>query len=74
MKKNNLRNLAILFLILFSLASYIYLNTTDVATSAPKHSIQVEEEEQVDEKEITLPDVKAIKAVIEKGKRLLPAS
>ena len=74
MKNNNLRKLALIALILFSLASYIYVNTAVIENDAnPQHSIQLEEEEQ-ENKEIMLPDVKAVKAVIEKGRQLLPAS
>ena len=75
MKKNNLRNLALVALILFSLASFIYLNTTiDVPeVPSPEQSVQVEEEDK-ENNDMMLPDVRAIKTILEKGRRMLPAS
>jgi len=60
---------------LSSLFSYIFLNNT-VASSQinPKASMQIEDSSQNTKQEVVLPDVKVIKAIIEKGKDFLPAS
>ncbi|MFT5262589.1 MAG: hypothetical protein ACI8YQ_001325 [Polaribacter sp.] len=75
MKNKNLRNLVLCCLMLFSLSSYIYLNSTVASEqTTAKTSIELEETNQNAKQEVMLPDVKVIKAIIEKGKHLLPAS
>ncbi len=74
MKNKNLRNLILGCLILCSIFSYVYLNSAVVSEQTAKTSIQIVEPDQKAKQEVMLPDVKAIKAIIEKGKHLLPAS
>lgn len=76
MKKKNFHILSLSLLIIFSVASYIYINTAVINDINVLHhsTQQVEDMEQETEKEVMLPDVKAIKTIIENGKRLLPAS
>ena len=75
MKNNNLRNLALLCLVFISLSCYIFLNTTKVEDlNLSEKTIEHLDTSQNPEKEVMLPDVKVIKAIIEKGKHLLPAS
>jgi hypothetical protein len=74
MKNKKLQNLTLLFLILLSLASYVYINTAPVQSSESSQHIQADEEVEDATKEVMLPDVKVIKIIIEKGRDLLPAS
>jgi hypothetical protein len=76
MKNKKLQNLTLLFLTLFSLASYVYINTASVQNSGSSQlQSDTEEEEMKDtNKEVMLPDVRMFKKLITKGKDLLPAS
>ncbi len=81
MKKLSTRFFLILFIIIASFCSYIYLNTVSVdklESSVGKQPMLVEEKDNSgpDEKknQISLPDVRLVKKVVEAGKRFLPAS
>lgn len=75
MKNKYLRNFVLGSLMLCSLFSYVYLNSAVVPDqSVVKNSVKIEDTSQNAKQEVMLPDVKVIKAIIEKGKHLLPAS
>lgn len=76
MKKRSLRTYLFLVLVVFSFASFVYINTVSVEeTSKPqcnKHLMVTPEDEQ--ENTTDLPEVKIVKQLIEKGRRLLPST
>ncbi|MCP3927630.1 MAG: hypothetical protein GY705_00835 [Bacteroidetes bacterium] len=81
MKKMSTRFFIVLFIIIASICSYIYLNTVSVdklESSVGKQPMLVEEKDNSDSEEqknqICLPDVRMVKKVVEAGKRFLPAS
>ncbi len=72
MKKSNVRIVLFVLLLLASLGSYIYLNTTAEVLFPVEEEEQKVSDEQ--EGEMALPDVQLLEIVIEGGKRFLPAS
>ncbi len=76
MKKNSLQKIIFALLIVTSLASYIYLNTVevDLPSNSTEIKAELEEEEKLDDQEMLLPDVKFIKHILEKSKKIIPSS
>ncbi|MFK7809388.1 MAG: hypothetical protein AB8F74_16405 [Saprospiraceae bacterium] len=75
MKKDLLRNFFLACLILVSLTSYIYLNTAVVGEdNVHQSALEAEINKEETKEEVMLPDVRVLKAIIEKGKDMLPAS
>ena len=77
MKKRSLRTYLFLVLIAFSFASYVYINTVSVeGIGKPQCSKHLLVSPDDDEPESTtdLPEVQIVKHLLEKGRRLLPAT
>ena len=76
MRSQSTRTVVFLFLICLSIASYAYLNSVDhpVAAEQPEAQIDELDQEKEGQNAVHLPDVRALRTVIEAGKRILPAS
>ena len=76
MKKRSLRTYFLFLLVAFSFASYIYINTISVEDlSRPQCSKQlILSPEEESDGGAELPEVQIVKELIEKGRRLLPAT
>lgn len=76
MTSQRTRTVVFLFLICLSIASYAYLNSVDHPTATQQSEARIDEfEEEIEvESAVHLPDVRALRTVIEAGKRILPAS
>ena len=77
MTSQRTRTVVFLFLICLSIASYAYLNSVEHPLAAQQpETLQMEELDQEKEGQnaVHLPDVRALRTVIEAGKRILPAS
>ena len=75
MKNNKLRTLLFCLIMAASIGSYLYINTiqlsnTHVKCEAKQELTDVENNESNSE----LPDIKILKKIIEKGKKLIPAT
>jgi hypothetical protein len=76
MTSQRTRTVVFLFLICLSIASYAYLNSVDHPVAPQQSETQIDELDQEKEGQnaVHLPDVRALRTVIEAGKRILPAS
>ena len=76
MKKRSLRTYLFLVLIAFSFASYVYINTVSVEgfakSQCSKQLLSTPDDEQ--DNTTDLPEVQIVKHLLEKGRRLLPAT
>lgn len=70
MKKWNTRLIVITFLALASIVSYTYLNQASTQQQSNPLYTPFQEEEEMKEHEIFLPDVELINKAIEAGRRL----
>ena len=77
MKKRSLRTYLSVLLVAFSFASYIYINTVSVEEltkpQCNKQLMATPDDDQ-DDNATELPEVQLVKELIEKGRRLLPAT
>ncbi len=78
MKKTNIRHWFFALLACASLFSFIFINTVNVPQTGavPELELEVDIDEPQDsnQSEVTLPDVQVIKKIIQQGKKILPVS
>jgi hypothetical protein len=75
MKNNKLRTLLFCLIMAASIGSYLYINSIQLSNAHVKCEAN-QELTDIDDNESSseLPDVKILKKLIEKGKKLIPAT